>query len=499
MHNMSQLQKLAGQTAIYGLPSILGRVINYFLVGLHTSVFLLDEMGVVSELYGSIAFILILITWGMETTFFRFCTRSKDGTAYNGASTVVIIISLLVALGISQNAFAFGSFVVGPTFVEDNIVIIQFIAAIILVDGLTAIPFARLRIENRPLFFAFAKLTAIVANIVLQILFLVVFPAIYNGEYLPGLYEIVQVVYNPDLGIEYIFLSNLLSNLLLFPILAREFFRIRITFKWATLKPMLFYATPLVLTGIAGWFVSDLDKIAVAKWSINGLSDQGIYTQTFKLGALMLLAIQAFRYAAEPFFFSQSDDKQAPQLFAKTLHYFVILGLLLLVAVSMNIDWIAEIFLRKPEFRTALYLVPIIMFGKLLYGVYLNISIWFKIKDKTSYGLLFTAIGAIVTLTGNYILLPRIGMIGAAYSIILSYLAMVVTCYFIGKRYFPVPYKFSPLILYSLILVGIAGASFFISFDNKIIDITFNILAPLVIAGIVYIIEKKSLIKPINN
>ena len=193
---MSQLKRLAGQTAIYGLPSILGRVINYFLVGLHTSVFLLDEMGVVSELYGSIALILILITFGMETTFFRFCSRSKDGTAYHAASTIVIFISLLVALGISQNAFAFGKFIVGPTFTENNIIIIQFLAAIILVDGLTAIPFARMRMENRPLFFAFAKLTAIIANIVMQVLFLIVFPDIYSGQYLPSLQEFVEVVYN---------------------------------------------------------------------------------------------------------------------------------------------------------------------------------------------------------------------------------------------------------------------------------------------------------------
>ena len=496
---MSQLKRLAGQTAIYGLPSILGRVINYFLVGLHTSVFLMDEMGVVSELYGSIALILILITFGMETTFFRFCSRSKDGTAYHAASTIVIFISLLVALGISQNAFAFGRFIVGPTFTENNVIIIQLLAAIILVDGLTAIPFARLRMENRPLFFAFAKLTAIFANIVLQILFLLVFPDIYNGQYLPSLQEFVKVVYNPNLGIEYIFLANLLSNLLLLPILAQEFFRIRITFKWATLKPMLAYATPLVITGLAGWFVSDLDKIVVAKWSPNGLGEQGVYTQTFKLGALMLLAIQAFRYAAEPFFFSQSEDKEAPKLFAKTLHYFVILGLLLLLAVSMNIDWIAAIFLRKPEFRTALYLVPIIMFGKLLYGVYLNISIWFKIKDKTSYGLLFTAIGAAVSLAGNIILLPRIGMLGAAISIILSYLAMNVACYWLGKKHFPVPYNFLPLLVYSIILVGLAAGSFYFSFTNQIAEITFNIIVPIVIAAAVYLIEKKTLIKPINN
>lgn len=496
---MSQLKKLAGQTAIYGLPSILGRVINYFLVGLHTSVFLLDEMGVVSELYGSIAFILILITFGMETTFFRFCTRSKDGTAYHAASTVVILISLLIALGISQNAFAFGRLVVGPTFVEDNLIIVQFLAAIILIDGLTAIPFARLRMENRPFYFAFAKLTAILANIILQVLFLVVFPDIFNGKYLPQLFDFVKIVYNPELGIEYIFLANLLSNLLLFPILAREFFRIRFTLNWAVLKPMLAYATPLVITGLTGWFVSDLDKIVVAKWTANGLSNQGIYTQTFKLGALMLLAIQAFRYAAEPFFFSQSEDREAPQLFAKTLHYFVILGLLLLLAVSLNIDWIAKIFLRNPDFRTALYLVPIIMFGKLLFGVYLNISIWFKLKDKTMYGLLFTAVGAVVSFTSNYILLPRMGMVGAAYSIILSYLAMNIACYFIGRKYFPVPYKFLPLVLYSLILVGISALSFYFSFENQVLEIAFNIALPVIIAVLVYLIEKRRLIQPIKN
>ena len=496
---MSQLKKLAGQTAIYGLPSILGRVINYFLVGLHTSVFVTDEMGVVSELYGSIALILIIITFGMETTFFRFFSRSKDNTAYYGASTVVIIISLLISLGISQNAFAFGKLVVGPVFTPSNIIIVQFLAAIILVDGLTAIPFARLRMENRPLHFAFAKLTAIIANIVLQILFLVVFPDIYNGKYLVSLQDFVRIVYNPNLGIEYIFLSNLLSNLLLFPILAREFFRIRLTFNWSILKPMLRYATPLVITGIAGWFVSDLDKLVVAKWSPNGLSDQGIYTQTFKLGALMLLAIQAFRYAAEPFFFSQSEDREAPQLFAKTLHYFVILGLLLLLAVSMNIDWIAAIFLRRPEFRTALYLVPIIMFGKLLYGVYLNISIWFKIKDRTIFGLLFTVIGAIVTLAGNIILLPRIGMIGSAYTIVLSYLAMNIACYHIGRRYFPIPYRFTPLVIYSVILVGIAALSFYFSFANQYLEIAFNITVPIAAAVIIYIIEKKRITNPIKS
>jgi O-antigen/teichoic acid export membrane protein len=496
---MNQLKTLAGQTAIYGLSSILGRVINYFLVGLHTSVFLLDEMGIVSEVYGTVALLLIIVTFGMETTFFRFTSKNVSSVAYNTASTVVIIISLLVGLIISQNASTIGALVIGPVFTDKFIIIIQLVAAIILIDGITAIPFAKLRIENRPIYFAIAKIIAILANIILQVLFLVVFPAIYHGEYLSSLKPLIDSLYNPDLGIEYIFIANLLSNLLLFPLLAKEFIQIRFKLKWEVLKPMLYYATPLAITGIAGWFISDLDKIVVAKWTADGLSNQGVYTQTFKLGALMMLAIQAFRYAAEPFFFSQSVDKQAPALFAKTLHYFVIFALLLLLAVSVNIDWIAPIFLRKPEFRTALYLVPIIMFGKLLFGVYVNISIWFKLKDKTLYGLIFTIIGATVALLGNYFLLPRIGILGSAISIILSYLAMTIACYSIGKKFFPVPYKFLPMFSYSILFLGVVIASFYIQFDNGVLDVAFNLSIPVIMLLMVYLVERKNILKSVDK
>ncbi len=496
---MSQLKALAGQTAIYGLSSILGRIINYFLVGLHTTVFLADEMGVVSELYGSVALMLIIVTFGMETTFFRFTTKEKGHTAYHTAATVVFVVSLLVALTLSQYAGFFGRVIIGPVFTGKHYMLMQLVAAIILIDGLTAIPFAKLRIENRPLYFATAKIIAIVANIVLQLLFLVVFPAIFNGEYLAGLKPLVATLYNPSLDIEYIFIANLLSNLLLFPLLAREFITLRFRLNRQTLRPMLKYTLPLVVTGIAGWFVSDMDKIVVAKWAADGLSNQGVYTQTFKLGALMMLAIQAFRYAAEPFFFSQSADRQAPALFAKTLHYFVIFGLLLLLAVSVNIDWLAPIFLRKAEFRTALYLVPIIMFGKLLYGVYINISIWFKLKDKTIYGLYFTLIGAVTAIFSNYLLLPRIGILGSAISIVLSYLAMSIACYLTGRKFMPVPYKFLPLLGYAVIFMAIVAASFYIGFANPVLDIAFNLLLPVVVLGLVYRLEKKKIVQQVDE
>jgi len=496
---MSQLKTLASQTAIYGLSSILGRVINYLLVGLHTSVFLIGDMGAVSQLYGSIALILIVITFGMETTFFRFSTKQITGSAYSVTSTVVLLVSLLLALLIYHYAALFGLIIVGPSFSSNQIVLIQLLAGIIMIDGLMAIPFAKLRIENKPVRFVIAKLVGILGNIILQILFLIIFPAIYSGDYLTSLQPLINTIYNPNYGIEYIFIANLLSNILVLPFLAKELFQFRFNLNWPTLQPMLIYALPLVATGLAGWFVSDFDKLAVAKWAADGLNNQGIYTQTFKLGALMLLAIQAFRYAAEPFFFSQSEDKNAPALLAKTFHYFVIFGLLLLLAISVNIDWIAPLLLRKAEFRTALYLVPIIMFGKLLFGVYINISIWFKLKDKTIFGLFFTLIGATVAIIVNYLLLPVIGMLGSAIAIVLSYLAMSITCYFIGRKYMPVPYNFTPLVGYAIVILGMAASSFFVQFSNNAVDIAFNITAPLVIFVIIYKIEKRKILSNIEN
>lgn len=496
---MNQLKKLAGQTAIYGVSSILGRILNYFLVGLHTHIFITSEMGVVSVLYGYTALILIIITFGMETTYFRFATKGDAKNSYNIASTAVTIASTMMMALLFLNADNIISILPVNVDVAQGVTMIKWLAAIIFIDGVTAIPFAKLRIENRPTKFVTAKLVAIFANITLQLFFLVVCPAIYNQEFLPGLYNVVHRFYNPDLGIEYIFLANLLSNALIFLMLFKEFLAIRFKLTWSILKPMLAYSMPLLLTGIAGWFTTELDKVVIADWvSTDGLSIQGVYSQTFKLGAIMVLAIQAFRYAAEPFFFSQSKDADAPELFAKTLHYFTLLALLILLAISVNVGWLADLLLRNPDYRVALYLVPIIMFGKLLYGVYINLSIWFKLQDKTAYGLLFTLLGAAVALTGNYMLLPRIGYLGSAITIVLSFGTMSVACYLIGRKHLKIPYNFMPLLVYTVIIGGIVYASFLITFANPFIDIAFNLVLPIVVAAIIYFIEKKKIYAKIN-
>lgn len=495
---MGQLKKLAGQTAIYGVSSILGRIINYFLVGLHTSIFLRNELGVVSYLYGYVALALIIITFGMETTFFRFATKHNNPKTYNVASTVVIIISLIVGTGLIFNADFISIYLTHKFDWTLDTNVIYWLAAIIFTDGATAIPFAKLRIENRPIKFATAKLSAIFVNIILQLLFLVVFPAIYNKEYLIGLHSFITIFYNPNFGIEYIFLANLLSNSILFILLFKEFLQIRLSLNWAVLKPMLAYATPILITGFAGWVISEFDKVAVLEWSKGGAFDQGVYSQTFKLGALMLLAIQAFRYAVEPFFFSQAKDKQAPALFAKTMHFYYLLALLIMLAICTNIDLIANLLLKNPEYRVALFLVPVIMFGKLLMGVYMNLSIWYKLKDKTMYGILFTSIGAIITFIGNYFFLGIYGYISSAVTIVIAYFFMSMASYYLGQKHYPIPYNFKPLFFYTILFLSVIYLSYQIKIDNFWIDNLLNMLVPVIFAIVMFLIERKRIFKPIE-
>jgi O-antigen/teichoic acid export membrane protein len=495
---MGQLKKLAGQTAIYGVSSILGRIINYFLVALHTSIFFKNELGVVSYLYGYTALALIVITFGMETTFFRFATKTSNPKTYNVAATVVILVSSIIGIGLYMNAEFISVFFTNKFDWTIDKNIIFWLAAIIFTDGATAIPFAKLRIENKPIKFASAKLVAILTNIILQLLLLIVFPAIHNQEYLINLNPIVNFFYNPNFGIEYIFLANLLSNSILFILLSKEFLQIRLSLNWDILKPMLIYAIPILITGFAGWIINEIDKVAVAEWSQGGLFAQGVYSQTFKLGAIMMLAIQAFRYAVEPFFFSQAKDKQAPALFAKTMHYYYLMALLIMLVICINIDLIASILLRNPEYRVALYLVPIIMFGKLLFGVYINLSIWYKLKDKTSYGILFTLIGAVITFIGNYFFLGSFGYISSAITIVVSFFIMSLVSYLIGKKHYPIPYNFKPLLVYTVVILGIIYASYYIKFENYWLDNIFNISIPVAFAAVIFLIERKRIFKPIK-
>ena len=494
---MSKLRSLAGQTAVYGVSSILGRLLTYALVPLHTYVFPnASDLGVVSVLYAYAAILMVIYTFGMETAFFRFATKSTPDETFNVTATAVLAVSTIFSGIIIVFAPALATW----TGYENASLFIIWFAIILWIDSILAIPFARMRLENQARAFATAKIVNIVINVALQVIFLIAIPYIINQE-LPG-HHIISGIYDPDLDIGYIFLANLIANALLIPMLWKWLSRLRLQFNWSQFKPMLFYSLPILITGVAGMFNEQLDKILIERILPDDFYEQfdsigaaGVYAQTFKLSIFMMLAIQAFRYAGEPFFFSSAKDKNAPELFAKVMHYFVLLSLLIFVLVSINVDLIGFIFLRNPEYRVALYLVPILLFGKIFYGIYMNLSIWFKLTDKTIYGMYFSIIGAFVTIVGNLLLIPVIGYTGSAITSVLCYAIMALICYYYGKKYYPIPYDFKPLMPYLILFSLLVLLSVTFEFNNFWVDATIRLAVSVTIIGLVYLVEKPRLIK----
>lgn len=493
---MSQLKILAGQTAIYGINSILGRVLNYLLVFLHTEKFVPEEMGQVSDLYAWVTFFMVTYTFGMETTFFRFTSKDKSKEYYHYTGTVVLAIGGIFTLFILLNSDWLASLAGYP----QSSSLISWLALIVFIDAITSIPFAKLRIENQAKKFATTRIISIVTNIGLQVFFILLLPEIASGDLLVSLQPYAGKIYDPTMGIGYIFLANLISSAILIPLLWKPIISFRIKVKWTSLKPMLKYAIPLFVTGLAGMAIEQLDKIMLPRFladnfysNLTSVATLGVYGQTLKLSIFISLVIQAFRYAAEPFFFSNAVDKNSPELFAKVMHYFVLLSLIVFIAVSVNVDLLAEIFLRNEAYHVALYIVPIALFAKLLWGVYINLSIWFKLSDKTIFGTYFNIIGASVVVVGNIALIPSLGFIGSLISMTLCYLIMCLLCFWYGKRYFPIPYKFTPLVIHTCLATLIVYLSYQFTLDSYILDNTLNIAITLTYILMILLLEKKKL------
>lgn len=498
---MSEIKKLAGQTAYYGISSILGRVLNFLLLPLYTTQLAAVEYGTVIYLYSFIALFNIIYTYGLETGFFRFTTKQKDVNAFHNTGTAVLITSVLfsglLVIGAPSLSSTLGKGV------ESEYII--YLALILFIDAIVAIPFAKLRLENRPLKFALIRLTVIVLTIGLNLLFLVVFPAIQEGKYLIGLQEFTNKVYDPEIGIGYIFIANLMANALYLPLLWKEFAQMRLKIDWASFKPILAYSFPIFLMGLAGMFNEQgyaliMPNIEINQDTLSGNEALGIFNGAFKLSVIMMLGIQAFRYAGEPFFFSHANNKQAPELFAKIMHYFVIFSLVVMVGVALNIDLIADIFLGRPEYKGALYILPILLLAKFFYGVYVNLSVWFKIKDKTIYGTYFASVGVVITLLGNFILIPIIGWSGSAFTALTCYLVMCIICYKKGRQIFKVPYKFKPLIGYLLLALVFIYVGQIIQPTNPWLNYGVSLAISGLYVLLMYLFEHKNLkLKAIKN
>lgn len=495
---MSQLKKLAGQTAVYGISSILGKTINFTLLPVYTAYLNKEGMGAFTALYAFIAFFNIIFTFGMETTYFRYAT----GKGLDPQRVFSQIQSLLITTSLSLGAIIYfcAPALADALGYEGQEHLFRWIALILTIDALLALPYAKLRKENKALQFALTKFANILFNVGFNLFFIVFCYHVYYGDILPEFSSAINFIYDPEWGkgVEYALLSNLIANALMIPVLYKLTGRFIFKLEKEILAPMWHYSVPLLFMGLAGVvnevFSRGLFEYVLPENFYGGLSAReagGVFGANFKLAIFMNLIIQAFKYAAEPFFFNQSTEKNSPQLFARVMHAFVIFCSVLMVAVSVNLDIVAWVFLQGDGYEAGLHIVPMLLFGYLFLGVYFNLSIWFKLTDQTKYSFYFTLIGAIITVAVIFLLVPIIGYMGAALSTFASYFVMCVICYIYGQKYFPIPYQTGKAVFYLFFGFGLSYAGFFMEIDNNILQFILRNSLLIIFVVVVLLFEKK--------
>ncbi|SHN21961.1 Membrane protein involved in the export of O-antigen and teichoic acid [Cyclobacterium lianum] len=504
---MGLLKKLAGQSAIYGISSILGKTINFLLVPLYTGYLAKEDLGSFTMLYALIAFLNVVFTFGMETAYFRFATGKglPPQKVYQNAQSLVFFVA--VALGSLLYLFATP---LSQLFdFQGKPHLFQWAAMILAIDAVMAIPFAKLRLEGKSLAFALLKLLNIVLNVSFNIIFIVVAYHITEGDILRQLQPCVAAWFRPDWGVDYILLSNVLANFLILPLLWKLVAGWKFELNKKILLPMWHYALPLLFMGLAGVtnevFSRGLFEHALPAGFYPHLSPReagGVFGANFKLAILMSLIIQAFKYAAEPFFFQQAENKNNPQLFARVMHWFIIFCSSLMVAVAVNLHLIGKLFFQAEGYSIALSMVPILLMGYLLLGVYYNLSIWFKITDQTKYSFYITFTGAVVTIVVILTLVPVWGFIGGALSTLACYLTMVIMCYYTGQKYYPIPYQTKKGLLYLAVSFLFSYTGFFLDSGDLLLNFFLRNGIFLLFLMLIFLMEKKelySLFQSISN
>jgi O-antigen/teichoic acid export membrane protein len=490
---MSIAKKLVGQTAAYGLSSIVGRALNYLLVPIYTRVFLPEEYGIVSYLYAFVAFFNIVYTYGMETAFFRFANRPEADpkAVYNRVLSAILVSSALFTGILLLFSGSIARYIGYP----DHEEYIVWLALVLAIDAIVAIPFAWLRHQNKAIKFASIKLSNILITVGANLLFLVLFRHIYEGKYLQELRPLVSYLYDPDFGVGYIFLINLAANALLLPMLWRELRIFRFRLDVAQLKPMLQYAYPLLFMGLAGMVNEVIDRILLERWlpenfypGTSNMAAVGIYSACYKLAIFMTLTIQAFRYAAEPFFFSQAQDKDSPKAFATVMKWFVIFCAFIFLFISANLEDFA--FFIGPQYWDGLMVVPVLLLANLFLGVYYNLTVWFKLTDKTRFGTYISFGGAAITILFNLLLIPVLGYMGSAIATLICYFSMSLVCYLLGNRHYPIPYPVKTIVGYILLATGLVLAALYVPVEHFWLRHVYHLALCGVFAGVVWFRER---------
>ena len=445
MSSNLQMKILAKETAIYGVSSIVGKFLNWMLVPLYTYVLQQQsDYGIVTNLYAWTALLLVVLTYGMETGFFRFVNKEDENpqTVYSTSLIALFTTSLLfgVACVVWQTPIA--SALGYPTHSE----FIALLGVTVAIDAFASIPFAYLRYKKRPLQFAALKLLFVFLNIALNLFFLVLCPKIQD-------WGIIGSWYDPNYGVGYVFVANILATAIqtmcLLPSIVIK------GFSWTLLKQMLKYSLPLLVLGVCGIMNQTLDRILFPFFyeGTDAQTQLGIYGACFKVAMVMMMFTQAFRYAYEPFVFAKHKDRESVEAYADAMKYYIIFSYMILLGMIFYLDLLK--FIIAPSYWEGLKIVPIVLWTYIFQGVYFNLSFWYKLTDKTQWGAYFSLIGVVLTFGLQAVFVPRIGYIASAASSTICYLVIMLMSYFIGRKHLSIPYDLRRIGIYTGIVVAI--------------------------------------------
>jgi O-antigen/teichoic acid export membrane protein len=450
---LSGIKNLAGQTLWYGLSSIAARFINYLLTPYLTYKFSAPQYGEMSIVYAFIPFMNVVFTYGMETAFFRFASTNDRKAVYNTTSISLIASTALLAIIL----FLFRLPLANLLKIDQHPEYMSMCVAIIALDGLTTIPFAKLRQDGRPVKFASVKVGGILINIASIYFFLSICPNLIEKN--PDHW--ISLFFKKEWAVGYVLLANLIQNCVVLLLLYREF----IGFKWQIdkklWKEMLRYGLPLIVAGFAGMINETFDRIMLGWWApVKGVdaakAEVGIYSACYKLSILITLAVQAFRMGAEPFFFRQSTEANAPKVYARVMKFFVITLCLMFLFVVLYLDLWKQ-FIRNPKLWVGLKVVPILLLANMFLGIYYNLSVWYKLGQKTIAGAWITLIGAAITLFINYFFIPYFSYMACAWATFACYGSMMVVSFVWGQKEYRIPYAWKKLLAYIVIVVMLYG------------------------------------------
>ncbi|WP_288980774.1 polysaccharide biosynthesis C-terminal domain-containing protein [uncultured Flavobacterium sp.] len=484
---MSLYKNLFKQTVIYGLATVLPRMLSFLLVRLYTDYLPNKEYGEVSVIFSYLVFFNVVLSYGMETAFFRFYNTEEHKKKVISTATISLFwstIGFLVLFLLFRKNLALWS--------DIKVEYIVFTIWILALDALAIVPFSKIRAESRPIKYAVIKISNVLINLSLNVFFLAFLPkwaANTNNLF-------VQTIYHDDFQIGYIFVSNLIASLLTLVFVLPDYFKIKWQFDFDLWKKMMQYGLPILVAGIAFAINEHFDKILL-DWMKVDMADIGAYSACYKIGMFMVLFRTAYTLGIEPFFFSHAKNENAPQTYATITKYFVIFGSFISLGVIVFADILKLILVNNQSYWTAMNIVPLIVLANFFLGIYTNLSVWYKLIDKTRIGAYISIVGAIVTLVLNLLLIPMISYMGSAIATILAYGTMMFISYYMGQKKYPIPYDKKSIFTYLGLAVVLSGISFYVPILRE--TYVFGIASILFFAYFVYRNEKETILTIIRR